>query len=297
MRASEKRFQEAGSKRVGEPDVGQGWPVFEEYLEEHVETEDGRIDILLDAVVKPVRMSRPRGMPADMRGVKTGENWHDAEKRSVKWYIAPITQHKDLFLKFARYIPSRPVEMEEALKLVRAWVSEYGVLGLAGVDDDSLHPGRRESVRGFWKAASDAEMILDLYEAAIPKKPDHRLSEVLMRWEPGQGWNRFSVDVQREYALKYVGDKVCRVLKSECYPLIYREVNKAKKTQGFTYDFGFRSLLGAMYLQMMLLLTDANNVRQCQRPGCYRTISPGSRKDKIYCSEACKQWFYDNKKP
>jgi hypothetical protein len=74
MRASEKRFQDAGSKRTGYPAVGQGWPVFEEY----VETEDGD-DVLLDAVVAPVRMSRPRGMPADMRGVKTEENWHDAE--------------------------------------------------------------------------------------------------------------------------------------------------------------------------------------------------------------------------
>jgi hypothetical protein len=140
-------------------------------------------------------------------------------------------------------------------------------------------------------------MILDLYEAAIPKKPDHRLSEVLMRWEPRQGWNKFSLDVQREYALKYVGDKVGQVVENECYPLIYREANKAYKTQGFTYDFGFRSLLGAMYLQMMLLLTDANNVRQCQRPNCYGTIPAGSRGDRIYCSKACKQWFYDNKKP
>jgi hypothetical protein len=51
-------------------------------------------------------------------------------------------------------------------------------------------------------------MILDLYEAASPKKPGDRLGEVLMRWEPGQRWNRISVDVQREYALKYVGDTV-----------------------------------------------------------------------------------------
>ncbi len=68
------------------------------------------------------------------------------------------------------------------------------------------------------------------------------------------------------------------------------------RTQGFTYDFGFHSLLGATYLQMMWLLTDANNVRQCQRPGCPETLPPGSNKNRMSCSNACKQWVYDNEK-
>lgn len=256
-------------------------------------------DIFLEAVVKPVRPTRApqvSGLP-DATAIST-ENFRDAQDRSVKRYIAPITQHKDLFLKFARHIPNSGVPMEEGLDIVRAWVSEYGVLGLASVDDQR-NKGRRESVRGFWHAALDAAMVLDLYEAAISKKPDRRrLGEVLAYWEGGQGWSGISKSKQREYALERVANKVGRMVKEECYPQLWRVENEAQqKTQGFVYDFGFHSLLGAMYLQMMWLLTDANNVRQCRRPGCQVIIPPGSRKHREYCSNACKQWAYDNRKP
>lgn len=290
MRTTGKAFESAGSKRVGEPGAGHPWPVFDEYAV--TKTDD---DILLEAVVSPVRSSRPPGLPPEIKGVMNSANWADAQNRSVKRNIAPLTEHKDLFLKFARYIPNGPVPTQEALGLVRAWISEYGVLGLAGVDD-GLNAGRRESVRGFWKAASQAAMILDLYEASIPKKPDQRLGEVLVRWEPGVDWNGIPVSDQREYALGRVGDVVGRIVKEECYPLLWRQVSKTRsRTQGFTYDFGFHSLLGAMYLQMMLLLTDANNVRRCQRPGCQRIIPPYDRSDKKTCSDACRKWISENK--
>jgi hypothetical protein len=42
--------------------------------------------------------------------------------------------------------------------------------------------------------------------------------------------------------------------------------------------------------------TDADNARQCQRPGCHKTLPPGSNKNRMYCSGACKQWVYDNRK-
>ena len=186
---------------------------------------------------------------------------------------------------------------------VKGAVSEKPlVLGLAGVDEpqhtgELRHPGRRESVRRFCRAALDAEMILDLYEAAIPKNPGGRLSEVLTRWEPEQEWGTVSPHDQREYALRLVGNNVGRVVKNECYPRVYRTVNEARnETKGFVYDFGFHSLLGAMYLHMMLLLTDANNIRHCQREDCYGIIPPGSNENRIYCSGACKQWAYENRK-
>jgi hypothetical protein len=108
-----------------------------------------------------------------------------------------------------------------------------------------------------------------------------------MRWQPGQNWSGISVSKQREYALERVGNRVGEIVKNEYYPRLWRVVNEARnRTQGFTHDFGFHSLLGAMYLQMMRLLTDANNVRQCQRPGCWETLPPGSNKNRMYCSRA-----------
>ncbi len=284
-----KSFQEAGTKRAGYPDFGLGWPVFWEYAE----TVDGD-DIFLDAVVKPLRGRRPPGTPA---GIEIGglPSVQDQQERSVKQHIAPLTQHKDLFFEFARHLPRGHVTTEERLKTVRAWVSEYGVLGLFGVDDPR-HPGQRESVRGFWRAALDAAMILELYEAAIPKKPDRRLGEVWERWEPGLNWGRIPASEQREHALKRAADKVGQIVKDECYPQVYRVENKARQeTQGFVYDFGFYSLLGAMYLQMMLLLTDENNIRQCRRPGCQGIILPHESKKKVHCSTRCRVWMHANK--
>ena len=102
--------------------------------------------------------------------------------------------------------------------------------------------------------------------------------------------------VDGEHALRLVGDEVGKMIKDECYPQVYRTVHEARKqTQGFIYDFGFHSLLGAMYLQMMLLITDANNIRQCHRPGCPRILPSSARKDKVFCGRAaCKQWWSDN---
>jgi hypothetical protein len=84
------------------------------------------------------------------------------------------------------------------------------------------------------------------------------------------------------------------------------------ETDGFEYGWGFRSLLGAMYLQMMLYMTGGGG-RLCKRPDCYRLVTfeppqpPAgprlekgvrgkyrTRKDKEFCSKACAQWWSDN---
>jgi hypothetical protein len=84
-------------------------------------------DIILEAVIGLHRQKRLPGTPAGMV-VGGGESVRGQEELSVKRHIAPHTQHKDLFRKFARYIRVRPAQ--ETLETVRAWVSEYGVLAL-----------------------------------------------------------------------------------------------------------------------------------------------------------------------
>jgi hypothetical protein len=113
-------------------------------------------------------------------------------------------------------------------------------------------------------------------------------------------------------ANELVGRQVSR----ECFPMLYRQYRKEpEQTVGFFQGWGCRSLLGAMYLQMTWLMTEARNVRRCKGPECFRIITfdapeqpiadPGlknargkyrTRIDKEFCSRNCKEkWRYHNK--
>ena len=94
------------------------------------------------------------------------------------------------------------------------------------------------------------------------------------------------------------------------YPELYQEGN------ALFPGLGFKSLLGAMYLQMAWLMSATGEVRRCRGPGCTRVITfeqpkapsedPGlrknargkyrTRKDKVFCSQRCKgNWYYHNR--
>ncbi len=104
----------------------------------------------------------------------------------------------------------------------------------------------------------------------------------------------------------HVQDKLTR----ECYPQLLGTSDVTFET-----SYGFRSLLGAMYLQKYWLMTAKGGVRRCKEPGCPRVItfdqpkqqgdpwekndrSIGyrARRDKVFCGPACKQRDYDRRK-
>jgi hypothetical protein len=140
-----------------------------------------------------------------------------------------------------------------------------------------------------------------------------RLRDVFEEW--GYPTKGLSLEQLRESALFFVGDRVGSYVGNECYPVLYRTFDKDNgRTLGFEQAFGFHSRLGAMYLQMMWLLIEGGSARRCERPGCVRiiTFEPSqlpedwtrkgargkyrTRKDKKYCSNACKQWVFDQAK-
>ncbi|MGI9050680.1 MAG: hypothetical protein ACR2GU_15110, partial [Rubrobacteraceae bacterium] len=197
------------------------------------------------------------------------------------------------------------------------WAKDYGALGMEGIDYLEIpgrrdyRMGRRESLAAFWEEVLNAARVLRMYEATTASGfSEKNLAKTLRAWGflvKGQ-----SLEQPREFALSFVGDEVGAYVSRECHPVLYRTVTGDGRTMGFAQGFGFDSLLGAMYLQMMWLMTEGSeeNVRRCGRPGCPRIISfeppqPDSmrrgasgkyrtRKDKKYCSSACKQWVYDN---
>jgi hypothetical protein len=237
----------------------------------------------------------------------------------LKRLYAPLRDVPDLFLRFAALARRGDLSLEDALQVMHMWVTTYGVLGLEGVDyleipgRSAYRQGRRESLSAFVAAVREAARCLELYEAATaPGGPD---ADVLERYRALGS----TLQQKREWALVVVGDIVGEHVSTDCYPRLYRTVEYGKdgearfwhdkKTTEFQQGWGFHSLLGAMYLQMMLYMTEGGEGRRGKRPGCYRLVTfdpprPAgdvglkkgargkyrTRRDKVFCNKPCAQW-------
>jgi hypothetical protein len=113
------------------------------------------------------------------------------------------------------------------------------------------------------------------------------------------------VSAARDAALFLVDVGVQGKLEKECFPQFH-----PNRDGTAMLSYGFRSLLGAMYLQMAFLRSGTTAARFCRGPGCNRIIAlsapeteeeyatrlaRGERKisktydNKVYHSRACKQ--------
>ena len=101
------------------------------------------------------------------------------------------------------------------------------------------------------------------------------------------------------YALQTASYLVTSNVREECYQnLLYPGFpnSKVSDPSGLNGGWVFKSLYGAMYLQMYWLMAAGGNVTRCQY--CSRIISltsplPGgarkTRQDKKFCDNACRQ--------
>jgi hypothetical protein len=185
-------------------------------------------------------------------------------------------------------------------------------LGLRNPEGDST-----DNLRRFAEEAEKANSVLRLYE--IVTAPDgprplqlHELMNYVITRPAVIGKLRLkastTLEELRDALLRWATDTVNEMVTHECYPVLYGQ--KDEYRQGW----GFRSLLGAMYLQMMQLITTAGEVRRCKGPDCWRIIAfepgepyagPGfdknvrgkykTRIDKEFCSTNCRvKWRYHN---
>ena len=113
------------------------------------------------------------------------------------------------------------------------------------------------------------------------------------------------------WALSEVAMRVQRRLIGECFPRLY-----GLKDYSFVHSpSGFGSLGGAIYLQMMWLMTTTCKIKRCGGPGCDKIIYFDSSSDlpddpeirgrlvratyksREYCSDNCrvKRWQRDKK--
>jgi hypothetical protein len=233
---------------------------------------------------------------------KLGRSATSAVVRSTYTY-APLTDTPDLLKRFADLSDG-----EVTQDVWKGWIDDYGTLGL----QKGINPSRggpAESFSAFVQEASDAGDLLRLYEAAAdPTAVDEAyIRQYLFPEQVPEG-----VSAARDTALFLVDVVIQEKLEKEC---IVRFDPNMDGTAVLSY--GFRSLLGAMYLQMAFLRTGTTAARVCQGPGCNRTIAlstpeteeeyatrraRGERKvsntyaNKVYHSDACKQAAYRARK-
>jgi hypothetical protein len=179
--------------------------------------------------------------------------------RSVVEVYAPLRQAPGLFLEFAGLFDHGPT-LDAAPPVVLDWADRYGVLGVHAdypTPDGGWVSGRfddRESVVNFARLSVEAGRCLRLFDAAkAPGGPDvARLRKMGIRGEtPKQLADR---------AMEDVGQIVGEHLESETFTRLYRRRGDGKTFRGPA----FRSLLGAMYLQMSNLLTaPEEDIRRC----------------------------------
>jgi hypothetical protein len=270
------------------------------------------------------------------------------ERENVPEHYVPLDYH-DLFLLFANLIEEGPITSE----VVRDWAEQYGVLGLQRTSVNGMgnpRGGPADSVANFEYFAEEANMVLRLYEAAMaPEGPDHEylrkhirvpelasiqslLAVTKVRYEKDDAgeeiahveqktlskptrdvidqilMDRVPPEPLKKAALDDVAETVHLRVTGECYPRLYRQ-----RDGTFRRGWGFKSLLGAMWLQMMWLMSaSGEDIHRC--PSCRKTvrfepspeqpeIDPGLKKnahkkhktraDKIFCDDRCKaNWNY-----
>ncbi len=229
---------------------------------------------------------------------------------------APLKDTPGLFLEFAGLADHEITE-----DVWRDWFTRYGVLGLrpALPNMASVRGGPEETFSRFVEEARIANGVLRLWEAATAGLSDEEfvdryLSQHTLLQDRAKGlFGVWYADFPRTSTapwLSLVGLTVQNKLTTECFPQLIGSSNLY-----FEPAYGFRSLLGAMYLQMYWLMTAKGGVRRCKEPGCPRVItfdqpeqprdlwkkndrSRGyrTRRDKVFCSQACKQRDYDRRK-
>lgn len=254
-------------------------------------------------------------------------------------YYRPLVGRPDLFLRFARLNLEMPgsitwsdslagyprvfgeynysgLATEKNAESVLEWARDNGVLGLTPGNpprrggEPLRHGGNPMGGEGdlVWRFVVEsyiAGRTLRLYEAATdPRRVDIEAIRGFIGLTPlGEESPAFA----RTQALEVVARIVEKMVTDRCHPTL------RQRDDGIVRGWGFNDLLGAMWLQMMWLVT-ADSGRRCHRPECNRVITIerpdpaevgytesyrdgkkwhvprkyATRKDKIYCVPSCK---------
>ena len=235
-----------------------------------------------------------------------------------KYY--PLEDTPDLFLKLARlHRGGRDLHVDSVfVGSVLDWVHKYGLL----VPEKRPYAvGSGEVINDFAESAYRAAGILAMYEAALngdEVAAKRAILEEFLSVDPlGSELKRVSkqrfaafkagwIEQRRngsyvEYALETAMQLVTLTVRDECFPILYPSESASDPSQ-ISAGWGFKSLEGALYLQMYWLMASGGDVTRCEYCGRMIALSrphPKNRKprrDKRFCNDACRQAHHRSKK-
>ena len=209
----------------------------------------------------------------------------------------------------------KALDTERNARAAKMWAEAYGVLGLNDPDEtivglmnshrvtadylgmpwrggganrgrrNTAHGGRPcESVENFAFEAWEAHIVWRLYESVRSREVVDvpSVSRFMSTFDQGEppitaSWverDIYSQDTEltRQWALTIVEDAVNRKIENYCYPIAQGAPSS------YEQSWGFKSLLGALWLQMMFLMRADRRCWHCGRP-----IDPGRRSHAKFC--------------
>lgn len=152
--------------------------------------------------------------------------------------------------------------------------------------------GKHETVDDFVSEAYQANTMLKLYEAATAPAVDiSNIARFMSKkrdldfYLPAkyrelpkterEKWAE-NADDARYWALSVIEETVTEKIENDIYPILTGEPGSYKE------GWGFKSLLGAMWLQMRNFMLSEDNT--CLRCG---ELFPKTRRDRVYCGDEC----------
>jgi hypothetical protein len=254
--------------------LGTAWVRFRDF-DKVEETEQ---NVRVRAKWRDPGLPQPRKLADGSEVQRYSAEWLFMDDNSRGMY-APLRDEPDLFVKFASLASKDPGTRDGRYDIMLEWIKKYGVLGLLPAEGNSgsgLRSERDEDLFLFWFEVGRAARCMALYEAATG--PGRMLKRSNL---PGK-----TLAEKRTSAVRRLRDDVAKTLERDCYPKLYCEVlGETGEQANVGLSWGFRSLLGAMYLQLAWRIKS----RQCQAPGCNNIIGLHERSDKETCSRTCKE--------
>ena len=261
-------------------------------------------------------------------GRGAGQRYARVDIREGGRVYRPLVDTPALFLEFAMLAddPSldTAVDTETNADVYLDWLSTYGVLGLETVTRHrrrgvSTRGGPEESLENFIREAWIANQAIRLWEAATADSPDAETirfhAERYYRWPVADFFTGLhsgestisTLERARAFAIREVAAVVQEKVAWSVYPALYQ-----RKDGSFEQAWDFINLLGAMWLQMLWLMTDPENAQRCKLPGCDRVVyhderqdlpeDPGlkknvrrpykTRKDKVFCTKDHRKRYH-----
>lgn len=253
--------------------LGTGWVRFRDF--DIVEKTEHNVRVC--AKSRDPGLPQPRKLPDGTEVQSYSASWLFKDDNTRGMY-APLRDEPDLFVKFASLASKDPGTRDGRYDIMLEWIKKCGVLGLVaeGNSGSGQRSERDENLLLFWSEVHRAAQCMALYEAATG--PGRLLK--------GSGVSGKTLAEKRKSAARILSDNVQSTLRSHCYPKLYYQVREdSGETTDVGLSWGFRSLLGAMYLQMAWRITS----RRCEAPGCNNIIGLHERSNKKTCSLACKE--------